>query len=145
MASSISDSEELKSDINVTPLVDVMLVLLVIFMVVTPLLKQQVPVELPLAEHSREAEETSQITLTAAADGTLLLNDQRVLDGALESALRDLYAARADKTIFLEADRSLPYSRVVDLMDVCRSVGVERIGVVTKKAANGGNAGGSPR
>ena len=142
MAVSASGSDELKSDINVTPLVDVMLVLLVIFMVVTPLLKQQVPVELPLAEHSRESEEASQVTLIAAADGTLLLNEQGVTGDALESALRDLYTTRSDKTIFLEADRSLPYSRVVDLMDICRSVGVERIGVVTKKAASGGSAGG---
>jgi len=77
MAVSISESDELKSDINVTPLVDVMLVLLVIFMVVTPLLKQQVPVELPLAEHSSESEETSQITLTAAADGTVRASSPR--------------------------------------------------------------------
>lgn len=135
MAISVSEGDELKSDINVTPLVDVMLVLLVIFMVVTPLLKQQLPVELPLAAHSREAQDTSQVTLVAAADGTLLLNDHPVAAEALDTALRDVYAARADKTIFLEADRSLPYSRVVDLMDSCRAAGVERIGVVTKKAA----------
>jgi biopolymer transport protein ExbD len=110
------------------------LVLLVIFMVVTPLLKQQVPVELPLAEHSHEAEGSSQVTLVAAADGTLLLNEHAVTAETLDAALRDVYAARADKIIFLEADRSLPYSRVVDLMDACRAAGVERIGVVTKKA-----------
>ena len=134
MAVSLSEGDELKSDINVTPLVDVMLVLLVIFMVVTPLLKQQVPVELPIAEHSREAQDTSQVTLVAAADGTLLLNEHPVGAEALDAVLHDAYAARADKTIFLEADRSLPYSRVVDLMDACRAAGIERIGVVTKKA-----------
>jgi biopolymer transport protein TolR len=134
MAMSVSESDELKSDINVTPLVDVMLVLLVIFMVVTPLLKQQVPIELPLAEHSREAQETSQVTLVAAADGTLVLNERPTAPEALDAALQELYATRPDKTIFLEADRSLPYSRVVDLMDACRAAGVERIGIVTKKA-----------
>ena len=133
MAISVSESDELKSDINVTPLVDVMLVLLVIFMVVTPLLKQQVPVELPLAEHSREAPARIQVTLVAAADGTLVLDERPVTAEALDAALRDVYAARPDKTIFLEADRSLPYSRVVDLMDACRAAGVERIGIVTKK------------
>jgi len=135
MATTTSESDELKSDINVTPLVDVMLVLLVIFMVVTPLLKQQLPVELPLAAHSHEAQETSQVTLVAAVDGTLFLNEQPIAAEALDGALHNLYAARADKTIFLEADRSLPYSHVVDLMDVCRAAGVERIGVVTKKPA----------
>ena len=134
MAISVSDSDELKSDINVTPLVDVMLVLLVIFMVVTPLLKQQVPVELPLAEHSREPQESSQVTLVAAADGTLVLDERPITAEALDTALHDVYAARPDKTIFLEADRSLPYSRVVDLMDACRAAGVERIGIVTRKA-----------
>jgi biopolymer transport protein TolR len=135
MALNVSEGDDLKSDINVTPLVDVMLVLLVIFMVVTPLLKQQLPIELPLAEHSQEASDTSQVTLAAASDGRVLLNEQEVADAALEDALRDLYATRSDKTIFLEADRNLPYSRVVDLMDICRLAGVERIGVVTKKPA----------
>ena len=138
MASTTSEGDELKSDINVTPLVDVMLVLLVIFMVVTPLLKQRVPVELPLAEHSHEAQETSQVTLVAAVDGALFLNERPIPVEALDGALHDLYAGRPDKTIFLEADRSLPYSRVVDLMDACRAAGVERIGVVTKKPAPAG-------
>jgi biopolymer transport protein TolR len=137
MAITVRESEELTSDINVTPLVDVMLVLLVIFMVVTPMLKQQVPIELPLANHSRESEEGLQTTLTAAADGTLLLNDRPVAGDGLERALRDLYAARSDKTIFLEADRSLPYSHIVDLMDACRAAGIERIGVVTRKSQPG--------
>jgi biopolymer transport protein ExbD len=135
MATTTSEGDELKADINVTPLVDVMLVLLVIFMVVTPLLKQQLPVELPLAAHSNEAQETAQITLVAAADGTLLLNEQAIAAESLDEALHNLYAQRSDKTIFLEADRSLAYSRVVDLMDACRAAGVERIGVVTKKPA----------
>ena len=133
MATTTSEGDELKSDINVTPLVDVMLVLLVIFMVVTPLLKQHLPVELPLAAHSHEAQETSQVTLVAAADGTLFLSEQPIAAESLDGALHNLYAERLDKTIFLEADRSLPYSRVVDLMDACRAAGVERIGVVTKK------------
>ena len=106
MAITTSEGDELKSDINVTPLVDVMLVLLVIFMVVTPLLKQRLPVELPLAEHSQEAQEASQMTLVAAADGTLFLNEQPIAAEVLDGTLRNLYAARADKTIFLEADRS---------------------------------------
>src|SRR5215468_808800 len=133
MPVSVSESDELKSDINVTPLVDVMLVLLVIFMVVTPLLKQQVPIELPLAEHSREAQDTSQVTLTAAADGTLLLNEQRLTDEWLEAALRDMYVARPDKTIFLEAERSFPYRRVANLRDIGRSAEMGPRGGVTKK------------
>src|SRR5262245_7112694 len=126
------EGDELRCDINVTPLVDVMLVLLVIFMVVTPLLQREVPVDLPLAVTGREAESAVQVTLTATAEGGILLDGEPVTDGALPERLRDLYATRTDHTVFLAADRGLPYSRVVDLMDVCRIAGVERIGVLTK-------------
>jgi biopolymer transport protein TolR len=133
MAVSLVPDDELKADINVTPLVDVMLVLLVIFMVVTPLLRQQVPIELPIAEQSRDSPDADQVTLTAAAGGELLLNHEAIVESALTERLHDVYAARADKTIFLEADGALPYRRVVALMDLCRQAGVERIGVVTQK------------
>ncbi len=133
MTSIASTNDDLKSDINVTPLVDVMLVLLVIFMVVAPLLRQQVPIELPLAEQSQEARGANQVTLVAGADGALVLNDERVEEAALADRLRALYASRAEKVIFLEADGGLVYRRVVALMDLCRSAGVERIGVVTKR------------
>lgn len=133
MAMQLGNSEELKSEINVTPLVDVVLVLLIIFMVVTPLLKQEVPIELPLADNSRNAKDLSQMTLTLDADGLLLLNGQNILPEALVTQLQAIYAARADKTIFLEADRNLSYGRVVDVMDDCRAAGVTTIGVITKR------------
>jgi biopolymer transport protein ExbD len=131
MAMHVADEDELRADINVTPLVDVMLVLLVIFIVVTPLLKRDVPVDLPLAETSRESRASGQVTLTAIADGRLLLDGEPLAEDALEPTLSALYAQRTDKTIFLAADRSLVYDRVVALMDACRAAGVERIGVVT--------------
>jgi biopolymer transport protein ExbD len=69
----------------------------------------------------------------------LRLNDEPVARGDLETALRSLYASRADHSIFLQADRSLPYAAVIDLMDACREAGVERIGVITRKSpASGG-------
>jgi biopolymer transport protein ExbD len=137
MAIRLGESEDLKAEINVTPLVDVVLVLLVIFMVVTPLLKQEVPIELPLAENSRETKDLSQLTLTLAADGLLLLNGESILPEALVTQLQTIYAGRADKTIFLEADRTLPYGRVVDVMDDCRAAGVTTIGVITKREKAG--------
>jgi biopolymer transport protein ExbD len=127
--------DELRSEINVTPLVDVMLVLLVIFMVVTPLLHQELRVELPLARAAQDATDSGHVHLVAAADGTLQLNDQKVSRGDLQTALHSLYASRGDRTIFLQADRTLPYAAVVDLMDACREAGIERIGVITRKAA----------
>jgi biopolymer transport protein TolR len=126
--------DELRSEINVTPLVDVMLVLLVIFMVVTPLLRLQVPVELPIAKQSdAAAPKPDQVTLSAASDGSIRLDGTVVEVTGLEAALRAHYANRADKTIFLEADRGLQYAAVVDLLDHCRAAGIERIGVITKR------------
>jgi biopolymer transport protein ExbD len=127
--------DELKAEINVTPLVDVVLVLLIIFMVVTPLLKQEVPIELPLAEQSRGAEDAGQVTVSLAADGRRLINGEEVPAEALVERLTAMYAERPEKTIFLEADRSLSHGQVVDLMDDCRAAGIVQIGVVTKKAS----------
>jgi len=129
----VTASEELKAEINVTPLVDVVLVLLIIFMVVTPLLKQELPIELPIADTSRSAADVSQVTISLAADGRARVNGVEAPAGELAERLTALYAGRADKTIYLEADRALPHGRVVDLMDDVRAAGVVRIGVVTKR------------
>jgi biopolymer transport protein ExbD len=121
------DGDELQASINVTPLVDVLLVVLVIFMVVTPMLKRDFPVDLPAAVTGHDADvPPDQVTLTATADGRLLLNGVAIEESRLGEAL----AGRL--VVFLEADRALAYARVVDLMDACRSAGVERIGVVTR-------------
>ena len=135
MAVRATESDDLMAEINVTPLVDVVLVLLIIFMVVTPLLKQEVPIELPLAEHSRGAEDSSQVTVSLALDGRTLVNGTEVPGGELVARLTAMYADRPDKTIFLEADRDLPHGRVVDLMDECRAAGISQIGVITRKEA----------
>jgi biopolymer transport protein ExbD/biopolymer transport protein TolR len=133
MAVHATNNDDLKAEINITPLVDVVLVLLIIFMVVTPLLKQEVPIELPLAEHSRGADDASQVTVSLSADGRTLINGNEVPATDLVPRLSAMYADRPDKTIFLEADRTLSHGRIVDLMDDCRSAGVHRIGVITKK------------
>jgi len=125
--------DELKAEINVTPLVDVVLVLLIIFMVVTPLLKQEVPIELPLADTSRTVADPGQLTLSIAADGLPRLDGREVPAEALVDELRRIYAERPDKTIFLEADRNVSYGRVVDFMDDCREAGVVSIGVLTRR------------
>jgi biopolymer transport protein ExbD len=135
MAIDLREDEELKSDINVTPLVDVVPVLLVIFMVVTPLIKQEVPVELPLAESSHQTQDLSQVILTVRADDSLLLNHETVPRQELTARLAAISATRNDKTIFLEADRSLLYDCVVQGMDKCRAAGMTTIGVITQKPA----------
>lgn len=133
MAVNASSNEDLKAEINVTPLVDVVLVLLIIFMVVTPLLKQEVPIELPLATNSRGAEDATQVTVSLSADGRALLDGVEIPPDEIVARLTAIYADRPDKTIFLEADRGLSHGRVVDLMDDCREAGIARIGIITKK------------
>jgi biopolymer transport protein ExbD len=133
MAMRAGVDDELKAEINVTPLVDVVLVLLVIFMVVTPLLKQEVPVELPIAESSETVADPGQLTLTIGANGAPRLDGREVPSEALVDELRRIYDARVDKTIFLEADRSVSYGQVVDVMDDCRAAGVTHIGVLTRR------------
>ena len=125
----------LRCEINVTPLVDVMLVLLVIFMVVTPMLRLELPIDLPETKAGTVAEEAGQVILAADSDGVLRLNGEPVAKEALETTIRNVFAGRNEKTVFLEADRSLPYATVVDLMDTCRAAGVLRIGVLTRKRA----------
>jgi len=133
MAMQAGVGDDLKAEINVTPLVDVVLVLLVIFMVVTPLLKQEVPIELPLADHSRAVADPGQLTLSVTAAGVARLDGREIPEAELVGELRRLYAPRSDKTIFLEADRVVPYGRVVDFMDICREAGVVSIGVLTRR------------
>ncbi|MBI3248395.1 MAG: biopolymer transporter ExbD [Deltaproteobacteria bacterium] len=133
MAMQRGRNDELQAEINITPLVDVVLVLLVIFMVVTPLLKQEIPLELPSSDNSRSAQDLAQLTLTLASDGGVFLNGQPLMRDTLVTQLQAIYAARTEKTIFLEADRHLSYGDVVSVMDDCKAAGVTAIGVITKK------------
>jgi len=128
------DNGGFRAEINVTPLVDVVLVLLVILMVVTPLLKQEAPVELPITKSSQGASDTRQLTLAIAADGALSLDGEALARDRLAERLDSIFAERTERTLFLAADKSLPYATVVDVIDACRAAGVSAIGLVTQKA-----------
>jgi len=131
MGPSISDSDELRAEINVTPLVDVVLVLLVILLLVAPLLKEDVPIELPLAAHALEDQIETTPTLTVASDGSVSFEGTPIPSDDLAVRLGTIYESRPDKTIMLAAARSLAYARVVEVMDACRAAGIERIGIRT--------------
>lgn len=123
--------DEVRAEINVTPLVDVVLVLLVILLLMAPMLKEELPVELPVATHADDRTGAPTPTLTVAADGALSFDGTPLPSDDLVARLTGLYAGRADKTVMLAADRSLAYARVVEIMDACRAAGIERIGIVT--------------
>jgi biopolymer transport protein TolR len=119
------------AEINIIPLVDVVLVLLLIFMLTAPMMYRGIDVNLPKAAAKPTAVE-ERMVLTVTKDRTLYLNDKPVSLATLDSQLRDAFKARTDKTLYLKADAGLNYGAVVETMDRVRRAGIERLGMVTE-------------
>jgi biopolymer transport protein TolR len=119
------------AEINIIPLVDVVLVLLLIFMLTAPMMYRGIDVNLPKAAAKPTAVE-ERMVLTVTKDRTLYLNDKPVSLATLDSQLRDAFKARTDKTLYLKADAGLNYGSVVETMDRVRRAGIERLGMVTE-------------
>ncbi|HEV8143795.1 MAG TPA: biopolymer transporter ExbD [Methylomirabilota bacterium] len=119
------------AEINIIPLVDVVLVLLLIFMLTAPMMYRGIDVNLPKAASKPTAIEERMI-LTVTKDRTLYLNEKPVALGTLETQLRDAFKNRSDKTLYLKADAGLAYGSVIETMDRVRRAGIERLGMVTE-------------
>ncbi|HLV27423.1 MAG TPA: biopolymer transporter ExbD [Gemmatimonadales bacterium] len=134
MGAPVGGSEELKNEPNVVPMIDVMLVLLIIFMMIIPMSRKAIDVQLPDPNPQVPVAptESNQIVLEVLADGSYQINSQPVAAGGLDQRLREIYDPRPDKIIFVKGDPTLKFQEVVKAMDIARGAGVKVIGVPPK-------------
>ncbi|MCX5739529.1 MAG: protein TolR [Proteobacteria bacterium] len=120
------------SEINVTPFVDVMLVLLIIFMVTAPLMQQGIDVDLPQTTTQALRLDQEPLVLSVQRDGKTFLGKQEIATGELTAKLRAVFDARGDKELYLRADREAPYGMVAKAMAAARNAGATKLGIVTE-------------
>ena len=123
------------AEINVTPLVDVMLVLLVIFMVTAPMMQQGVQVNLPKADTRAMTPAEESVVVSVDKSGKVFIDKDAVPAGELRKRLSAMFVTRAKKEVFLKADAGVPYGEVVRTMADIKGAGIERLGMVTEPAA----------
>jgi len=133
----------IKSDINVTPLVDVMLVLLIIMMIVAPLLQKGAPVRLPTAANSADKPETQGQTVVAVtAGGEYYVNGVPIPDSDLLRRVQEILEPQTEKVVLIKADEDASYGKVMEAMDELRAAGIEDMGLITERRARPAGTGG---
>ena len=128
------NSKEFMSEINVTPFVDVMLVLLIIFMVTAPMMIQGVNVDLPEATAQPLDSEKEHLVITIDKDHQVHINDYQVSMESLSEKLMKILQGRSDREVYLKADKNIPYGIVVQVMAEIKDAGVEQLGMITEPA-----------
>jgi biopolymer transport protein TolR len=132
----------LNSDINVTPLVDVCLVLLIIFMVVTPMLQKGVPVNLPVTEDPEKTPDTEkQLQISVKADGSVYVGPNAVRKDQVQTTLQEIHERTPDREIAVKGDRLVKYGDILDVLKSCREVGFNDVGLIAQPKKSPGDAG----
>ncbi len=128
---------DLMPDINVVPMADIMLVLLIIFMVVTPMLQKGVSVDLAVTDHPRDmpdADKEDAILIALTRGDTIYLGTQQIAPEDIAVKVRDMLASKLDKTVYVKSDARAHYGKLVQVVDEVRSAGVDQIGLLTERS-----------
>lgn len=125
--------KDVVSEPNVVPLCDVLLVLLIIFMVVTPFLQKGVDVRLPTALNTINQPENPEVILAIKKDGTIYVNQDKATEENLQVMLEEAFMSVAEKKLYLRADQDLEYGKIVDIIDIVKNAGLEIVGIITEK------------
>jgi biopolymer transport protein ExbD len=135
MAISIGGKEKVKSEPNVVPLCDVLLVLLIIFMVVTPLVQKGVDVRLPTAMNTIDMPDNPDVVLAIRRDGSMYVNQDQATMENLQSMLEEAFLTASDKRLYVKIDSEVEYGRLVEpggVFDILKDAGIEDIGIITE-------------
>ena len=135
------DDDPVLADINVTPLVDVMLVLLIIFMIAAPMLHQGVEVALPRADATNLPMRVEDpLVVSVDRDGNVYLQESRVAAEDLVDRVSDQIKARGDESVFLKGDREVPYGKIIEVLDILHRGGIVRVGMITERPPQEGRS-----
>jgi len=140
MAMATGSGSTLNSDINITPFIDVLLVLLVIFMITVAIYRKVLDIQVPVETKGPSKPDPNQIILEIKADGSMAINTQPVDKSGLGQRLYEIYNVRPDKLLFIKADDGRPYQEVIQVIDVARGAGVQVFGLAPSTAAAAGAA-----
>ena len=147
MAMAVGSGQSMKSEINITPFIDVLLVLLVIFMITQPMLRKVLEIQVPKEEQSQSDSKSTNIVIEIKGDGSYAINTQPVDTSktVLLAKFHEIYDNRAEKLLFIKVANARPYKDVIDVIDVARGAGVKVFGLAPPTAEEAAAAAAAPR